>query len=109
MQRHSLSDVDNGRRSTLSDEQLDQVVNFAIEQFSAMQPVICTWLFYFIHSEYALDISAETPRRALERDQRIRTFSTNRTVRPITCHCAVVQSEPIKIASNIHRFHYKGT
>jgi hypothetical protein len=72
-QRHGLSDVDNGRSSILRDEQLEQIVNFAMEQFFAIQPVTWAWLLYFIHSEYALDVGADTLPRALERDQRIRT------------------------------------
>jgi hypothetical protein len=68
-----LSDVDNGRPSILSDEQLDQAANLAIKQFYAMEPVACARLLYFSHSEYAFDSSADALRRARERDQRIRT------------------------------------
>jgi hypothetical protein len=54
-----------------------------------MQPVTCAGLLYFIHSEYALDISAEALRRGLERDQRIRTCPG----RPMETHRVQVTNE----------------
>jgi hypothetical protein len=38
-QRHRRADYQNGRHPILTDEQLDQVVNFAIKQFSLRGPV----------------------------------------------------------------------
>jgi hypothetical protein len=58
--------------STLTDEQLDQVIELAMEQIYFLQSVTCACLVSFGHSQYAIDVSPDTFRRALQRDQKIR-------------------------------------
>jgi hypothetical protein len=69
---HGLDDSPPGRPAILGDDQLGQVVGFALEQFYSMQPITSARLIWFIHREYGLDISNDTLRRALARDQRIK-------------------------------------
>jgi hypothetical protein len=72
-QLHGLWDAPTGRLSILTDGQLDQVIEFAVKQFYSMQPAASARLVRLIHSQSAIDVSPDTLRRALQRDQRSRT------------------------------------
>jgi hypothetical protein len=46
-------DAATDRPSILTNEQHDQVIEFAVAQFYSMQPVTCARLVWFIHPQYA--------------------------------------------------------
>jgi hypothetical protein len=77
LQRHGHADVENGRPSILGDGQLEQMVNFATQQFYAMQLITPARLPYFIYSQYAIDIGVgvDSPRPRL-RSQRLLLYPT---------------------------------
>jgi hypothetical protein len=57
----------------LADEQLDQMIEFVVEQFYSMQSVACPPLVWSVHSHYAVDVSPDTLRCAVQCHQKIRT------------------------------------
>jgi hypothetical protein len=67
-QLHGFSDALTGQPSILTDEHLDRVTEFAVEQLYSMQPVTCASLAWFIRSQYAIDASPDTIRRTLRRE-----------------------------------------
>jgi hypothetical protein len=54
----------------LTDEQLDQVIEFAMAQFHPKQSITCRRLVWFIHSQSTMNW-LNTVRRALQCDQTI--------------------------------------
>jgi hypothetical protein len=55
-QKFGLEDDDGGRPTILSPEQTSAVVDYAIAQFYSMQPASCNRLFWFVPSEFPIDI-----------------------------------------------------